>query len=234
MGKFSLKSLFVVEEPTTSASTESKGAKEEPSASAARRSSESPSSDSVSAPVTAPTPATPVAGDVDQGVVDSLISALEAANQSGYDYFEFSKSVEQQKSFLPDEKIRFQSSLAAASVMNVTPAGLVESANHYLAVLASKEKEFEQAQGQFKSKEIEQKQSSIVAMEKMIAEKAELITKLTAEIGKLQKDRDTMTGEIAANTAKIESIRSRFQASLSLVAGKIRADIDKIKTYLMA
>jgi len=228
VGKFSLKSLFVVDDSTTeSTPAESKVVKEEQTAPVARRSTESVPS----APVTAPTLS---AGEIDQGVVDSLIAALETANQPGYDYFEFSKSVEQQKSFLPDEKIRFQSSLAAASVMNVTPAGLVESANGYLAVLAGKEKEFEQAQSQFKSKEIEQKQSAILTMEKQIAEKAALITKLTEEIGKLQKERDVASSEITSNAAKIESIRSRFVASYAVVAGKIKTDIEKIKTYLMS
>jgi hypothetical protein len=218
--KFSLKGLFFEETETGSETTDT------------------PVSEK-SAPTARPVPQSAASGPISAGGIedpqirDSLLKALEDANQEGYDYFEFAKAVEQQKSFVESEQIRFQTTHAAASVMGVTPEKLVGSAQFYLGILNQKEKEFLTALDQNKLSQVDQKKKEIQTIEANIAQRAEQINRLTQEINDLQQKKVRIAGELSASEQKIETVRGNFYSTLKAIVGRVSADIEKIKKYLI-
>ncbi|MBN1984517.1 MAG: hypothetical protein JW795_23525 [Chitinivibrionales bacterium] len=229
--KFSLKSLFIQDSDADEAAS-----KQEQQTAGNPVSSAAPASQRFPAPLVSSamtqSGTSPSGGKEDAMIRDSLLQALEQANQQGYDYFEFARAVEQQKSIIESEQVRFQASHAAAAVMGVTPDLLLQSANYYISVLKAKEKEFNDALKQNTTAEVEQRQKEMARIEGELVNKTEMITKLTHEIAELQKTKNTLAEKIETSKQKIESIRANFMATYSIFITKITSDIEKIKQYL--
>ena len=162
---------------------------------------------------------------VDPAVSASLTKALEDANLPSYDYLEFAEAVDQQASIIPDESTRFKSVAMIAKQMGATPDKLVDAANQYLAVLKSQEQEFVKAM-QNNLESVDGVEKELLAMDVRIGE-------LQAEMAKLQEGKKAKMDSIAQNRAKIETVKANFYATLEVFTGKITADIDKIKRYLI-
>jgi hypothetical protein len=173
-----------------------------------------------------------IIGQEDSAIKEQLLSALEKANLPGYDYFEFIKAVEAQASLIPSEATRFQASFAAAATMNVKVETLSSSAAHYLSVLSKSEQDFLTALEGHSNKSILGKEDEIKQLDMDMSKMVEQIKTLNDQINKLQESKTALTNELSKNKAEAERVKTNFYTTLNVISGKIKSDIEKIKTYL--
>ncbi|MCB1192570.1 MAG: hypothetical protein H7A23_16850 [Leptospiraceae bacterium] len=220
---WSLSKLFFVEEETASKQEEN-----------SPKSKETTSGNKLSQQKNI-TPSDPPLLDItneDPKIKATLLAKLEEANLEGYDYFEFAKSVQEQASIVPDENTRYQMTYVAASVMGVTVPKLIDSANHYIGVLKSEEKKFNDSVRSQTDSSINAKQTQLKEIEEKIQSKNKQVQDLLTEMESLKKNQDTLSKEIIENKQKIESVKNNFQNTLNSLIEKISKDIEKIKEYL--
>jgi len=186
----------------------------------------------------APAPAGPVTspaqsiGQEDADIKQQLADALEKANQEGYDYFEFARSVDNQAKLIPSEALRFQSTFAVATSMGLSADKLLASAEHYLNVLKKKEDEFNKALIQHQGTAVTTKEEAIKKIDADMQAKAEQIQKITVEINGLQQQKTDMINEISTAKSDLERVKNNFYATLKIFTGRITSDIEKMKSYL--
>ncbi|HEY1055467.1 MAG TPA: hypothetical protein VGE24_10035 [Emticicia sp.] len=215
-----LKGLFVVQTPSEGETTESTDkatpAKAETSVNSTAQSSTPP----------------PPPGKASEKFYDILLSAMEANNQEGFDYFEYKKSLQTLAKMPMDEQTRYFSAFAAAQAMGVTSQKLTDSANFYLKVLASEDAKFQESVAAQREKQIGNKEKAIADMEATIKGKTEQIARLTEEIQKHQTDMEKMKAEISDAVIKIETTLSDFHATFDELTGQINKDVENMGKYL--
>ena len=149
-----LKSLFIIEEEDKSKGE--KPTKETPKAQVTPKKPIAPMKD-------APIQAGP--GQVSKKFTDVLLNAMQGANLDGFDYLEYKQSLNSLKKMSMDEATQYQSAYAMAQTMGATPEHLVKTAQHYINVLQTEEKKFEEALVAQKSKQIGSKEQEIKTLE---------------------------------------------------------------------
>ncbi|MDX1912665.1 MAG: hypothetical protein SFV22_14330 [Saprospiraceae bacterium] len=172
------------------------------------------------------------AGSLNDKFLEVLAAALEKNNQEGFDYFEFRQALKNLAKMPMDEPTRYQSAYAMAQTMGVTPAKLVESAQHYLAVLNGEQARFSEAHAQQKAKLIGNREEEAKNIEAAIQQKAEQIRQLTEEIEQAKLRSEQIRQEISDSTVKIESTRADFEATFASVVAQIQHDMSKIQEHL--
>ena len=173
-----------------------------------------------------------IVGQEDKEIKQQLLDALEKANLPGYDYFEFIKAIDAQATIIPSEAMRFQSSFAMASTMGVSVQTLLSSAQHYIEILSTKEKEFISALEKHSTDAVGGKEGQISSIDSEMQKKAEQIQQLTQDINVLQEQKTALTNEISSNRIKIDTVKNNFYATLKTINDRIVNDINKIKQYL--
>lgn len=171
-------------------------------------------------------------GKVNEDIQKSLLEALEKANLEGFDYFEYAKALDVLKTAIPAEQTRFQTAFATAAVMGVTKAKLLDTANHYLNALKTKESEFTKVVSEKIKNDVTGLEAQLPELQKSIQVKAEQIQKLTEEINAVQAKSTEITNQISENKIKIERVQNDFASTLKIIVDKIGSDIQKIQTYL--
>lgn len=219
-----LKSLFIIEDEE--AKKPVKGKKQ-----AADQPKKQASSTKTTASTTS-TPATPSPGKVSSKFINILLKAMDSNNLEGFDYLEFKQSLKSLEKMPMDDATRYQSAFAMAQTMGATPQKLMETANHYLKILATEEKKFEQALVAQRQKQIGSKESQIKKLEEIVTSKATQIKQLTKEIEEHQKQSNVLKKEIGGAVVKVESTKNDFIASYKKLIGQINADVENMKKYL--
>lgn len=219
-----LKSLFIIEDEEAKKSvkgkqTASKQPKKEVSAAKTTTSS-------------VPTPSTPSPGKVSSKFINILLKAMDNNNLDGFDYLEFKQSLKSLEKMPMDDATRYQSAFAMAQTLGATPQKLMDTAQHYLTVLANEEKKFEQALVAQRQKQIGSKESQIKKLEEVVASKAAKIKQLTQEIEEHQKKANSLKKEIGGAVVKVESTKNDFIASYEKLIGQITEDVENMKKYL--
>ena len=219
-----LKSLFIIEDeeakkPVKGKQTASKQPKKEVSAAKTTTSSVS-------------TPSTPSPGKVSSKFINILLKAMDNNNLDGFDYLEFKQSLKSLEKMPMDDATRYQSAFAMAQTLGATPQKLMDTAQHYLTVLANEEKKFEQALVAQRHKQIGSKESQIKKLEEVVASKAAKIKQLTQEIEEHQKKANSLKKEIGGAVVKVESTKNDFIASYEKLIGQITEDVENMKKYL--
>lgn len=219
-----LKSLFIVEDEEAK-----KPAKGKKSA------SEQPKKDVSTAKTTAgptPTPSTPSPGKVSSKFINILLKAMDNNNLDGFDYLEFKQSLKSLEKMPMDDATRYQSAFAMAQTMGATPQNLMDTAQHYVKVLANEEKKFEEALAAQRQKQIGSKESQIKKLEEVVNKKAQQIKQLTQEIEEHQKKANSLKTEIGGAVVKVESTKNDFIASYEKLVSQITEDVENMKKYL--
>ena len=161
-----LKSIFIIEEEADKASPKKTAVNKKgispPKARPAKKASSSPVT---SAPTAGERP-----GKVTAKFSDILLNALEKANQPGFDYLEFKKALQNLKKLNMDEATRYQSAYAAAQSMGITPQKLIESADHYLKVLAKEDQNFNDALKAQQQRQVRDQQAELPKLDEQIKE----------------------------------------------------------------
>ncbi len=209
-----LKGIFIVQTPTDGQPSEAMPAKTD---------------------VAATTPKVEVAmptGKVSDKFYEILFGAMEANNQSGFDYLEYKKSLQTLAKMPMDEATRYSSAYAAAQAMGVSSQALKDSAQFYLNVLKTEDSKFQESVNSQRQKQIGSKEKAITDLDATIKAKGEQIAKLTQEIAAHQEDMGKMKAEISEAVVKIETTLSDFHATYSDLIGQIGQDVENMKKYL--
>lgn len=171
-------------------------------------------------------------GNVSEKFTEILLQSMERNNQEGFDYIEYKRSLQTLEKMPMDEKTRYFSAFAAAQSMGINQQKLIDSAKFYLGILATEERQFQEATKGQRAKQVGGKEKTIASLEKTIQEKGELIAKLTQEIQQHQTDVDAMKSEIQEAVVKIDTTMQDFHASFTNLESQINDDIVKIGKYL--
>ncbi|MBL7825764.1 MAG: hypothetical protein JNJ57_03980 [Saprospiraceae bacterium] len=214
-----VKSVFIVEEGASgnTESTDNKTTVEIPS--------KETGATTTSAPVQAE-------GSLNNKFLEVLATALEKNNQEGFDYFEFRQALKNLSKMSMDEQTRYQSAYAMAQTMGITSAKLVESAQHYLNVLATEKTRFSDAHAQQRAKLIGNKEEEIKNLDQMVQQKSAQIAQLTKEIEEHRKNSELIRKEINDSTVKIETTKADFEVTFTSVMEQLQNDVVKIQQYL--
>ena len=179
-----------------------------------------------------PLPSGSQQGEVDDKIAATLADALEKNNQTGFDYFEYAKTVDALKATIPAEATLYQSAFASATVMGASAQTLLQSAEFYLGILDKKAIEFEHACKEEYAVSVEGKIKEITGIEEQIRQKAELIQQITNEINTFSTNKNTLLSEVEQSKNKIEIVRKKYNTTWEVFSSRIRLDIEKIKQYL--
>jgi chromosome segregation ATPase len=185
-----------------------------------------------SSPVSIPVSLTLSIGQEDAEIKKQLATALEKANQPGYDYFEFAQSVDALSPTLPSEELRFKTAFTVIASTGVSAEKLLSSAQFYLDILKAEENKFSSAVDKHSTDSVEAKERAIQKMDADMQTKSEQIRKLTEEINALQQQKTTTMNDVTGAKAEIEKVRNNFAATMKIFTSRIAGDIDKIKSYL--
>ena len=219
-----LKSLFIIEE-------EGPKSRKKPTT----KKSSSSSKPTKPAPVTTSTIKESIkgrTGRVDSKFVDILFQAMEKNNIDGFDYLEFKESLKSLEKMPMDEATRFKSAYAMAQTMGASAKQLEQTAQHYINVLKTEEKKFEQALENQRNNQIGSKKSELTKVEEIIKAKAAQIKALTQEIEASQKKVNVLKDQIEHASVKVENTKNDFIASYNMLVAQIDKDVDSIKKYL--
>lgn len=155
-----------------------------------------------------------------------LAKIMDDANLPGPDYYEFSKAMDTLRSSPLTEEQKYATIYAAFGAQGVTPQGLVDAAQKYIAIL-----------GQKKSSEFD---TSVQSAELAIKNREESIrifgeenVKLSSQIADNAKRIAELTEEMSRMKTKVEVKKTTFNMSYQNFINKIMGDIENIKKYLI-
>ena len=152
------------------------------------------------------------------------------ANLPGPDYFEFSKMC-QAMSTLPDET-RFPAVFSGLSIQGLTKQKLIESANHYIAVIDEDYQKFNAAVDQQIIADVQQMRLSSQQKAEEVKKKEELILQLQAEIQKDKQDAESLAHEANEKERKAKEKYNTYKAACEAVKSGIQSDVSKINTLI--
>ena len=221
-----LKSLFIVEEAAKKA-PEKKGATSTSKATTTKATSGTPTT-------ATPTPAvtTNASGEVEPKIIEKLLEAIEKNNVEGFDYLEYKKALQALEKLPMDEATKYRSAFATASTMGVTLEKLLETVKFYVGVLDNENDKFSNT---FKSQlndKVAGRQQEITQFQAIIKEKADQISKLTADITKHQQQIATLEAKISESNNLIQKTQSDFKTSYDHLKAQFEGDITKMQKYL--
>ncbi len=233
-----LKSLFVVEEESGTASgsgTETKKSTpaQEPISPAINGPINAPISSDTPAPVSEPTPPPPPPkAKINPRVYEKLMEAIERNNQDGFDYLEFKSSLKALAGLHADEATRFKTSYATASTMGVTVDKLLNSAAYYLQVMDKEKEAFKGVLKGLVEREILGRDQQREALKADIQSMQAQIKALNEKISAQQEKLGGIDEEVAKAQVKIEGTKSAFLATYNHIVDNMNSDVDKIQRYL--
>ncbi len=173
-----------------------------------------------------------LANKPDNKFLDILFKAMEKNNPPGFDYMEYRNSLNSLSKMPMDEATKYKSAYAMAQTMGATPKKLVDSAQHYVSVLKTEEKKFQAAMANQNNVKVVQNKEQIKMLSKTIQEKTAQIKKLTQEIEAHQKKIEAIQKTIDDSSMKVETTKTRFDASINFVLKQINLDVANMKKYL--
>jgi chromosome segregation ATPase len=186
-----------------------------------------------------PTPAAPAQttegerpGVVNKKFTNTLLNALEKANQPGFDYLEFKKALQNLKKLNMDDSTRFQSAYATAQSMNVTPQQLKDSAAHYLSVLTAEQQNFELALKGQQQTQIKDQEEQLPRLEAEVKRLEIQIKQLEEQIKKAKADQTRIKKSIEQAGVKLSNTKNDFLASYRAIADQIQSDVEDMERYL--
>jgi hypothetical protein len=157
---------------------------------------------------------------------------FEQANMPGPDYYEFCKMSETLEAHIPDEKARIAATFASLSIQGLTKQKLLEAAEYYKGIILKDKAAFEGAIDKKAQADLDTRKSNVVTYEKQIADNAELIKKLTAEITNAQTKIAALKEEIAVEEQKLNVNKNGYNLACEAMLNKINVDIQKIQASL--
>lgn len=167
----------------------------------------------------------------DKKFIDLLLNAIEKNNMEGYDYLEYKQTLQSLSAMNMDDATKYNSALAMAKTMGVNQQNILASAEHYLSVLNTEQKKFEEAVIAQKAKLDQSETNGLSTIEQSITNKQKQVEQLLAEIEQEKTQLAAAEADIKASAQKIQDTVSNFKGAYQLVAGQIQSDIQLIKQH---
>lgn len=160
---------------------------------------------------------------VDKDYNAQIDKLMEDNNQSGFDYLEFSKSINNSMPLTEQQKYELTAQMMTS--MGVSPADIINSASIYLNKIDEYVDTFSRALSHSKEEEISKKQEVITL-------KQELIKKLTLQIQEESVNIQKLTTDVGTSNNKLKAHENAFNNAVNNRKALINQHINNIKTYL--
>jgi hypothetical protein len=193
----------------------------------------------IAAPPAPNAPAAPVVvpnaagtAEVDLKFVEHFAALLEKANLP--DYFEYKQALKSMDGLGLDEQKQFQASWASFKAMGGVsdPSLLTTSAGQYLTILEKDRAAFLKDVEKAIQERVGALQQEMKKLEEDNQTHARQILELQKKIDENRGRQEQISGEVEAQSAKINENRASFETTYQSFAEQINADISKIRQYL--
>lgn len=169
---------------------------------------------------------------LDEKSVDFISKAIEKANLPGFDYVEFKQALSNIAKMNIDEATAFKSAYGTAMTMGLTKEKLLETANHYKAIVSKEREQFDVASEKQKDLKIGDNLRQVQDMNKKILDNELKIKQLQDEIETLRVKVRGMDYEREQAYGKIEEAKTKFTFAHQSILNQIEKDIENIQKYL--
>ena len=169
---------------------------------------------------------------LDEKSVDFISKAIEKANLPGFDYVEFKQALSNIAKMNIDEATAFKSAYGTAMTMGLTKEKLLETANHYKAIVSKEREQFDVASEKQKDLKIGDNLRQVDDMNKKILDNELKIKQLQDEIETLRVKVRGMDYEREQAYGKIEEAKTKFTFAHQSIMNQIEKDIENIQKYL--
>ncbi len=169
---------------------------------------------------------------LDERSVDFISKAIEKANLPGFDYVEFKQALSNIAKMNIDEATAFKSAYGTAMTMGLTKEKLLETANHYRAIVSKEKEQFDVASEKQKDLKIGDNLRQVDDMSKKILDNELKIKQLQDEIETLRVKVRGMDYEREQAYSKIEEAKTKFTFAHQSILNQIEKDIENIQKYL--
>jgi|SRR5581483_515588 len=176
-----------------------------------------PSSTSFSFSVPAPS--------IDPALNEMLTKSLEENKLAGFDYLKFISAVQETKSTGLAEEACYKVTFSTAKQLGVDKNSLLKSGQHYIDVLNQDENDFNADCAEYERAQVQAREAKLAKVESTIAD-------LKKQLSQLTEDSATLTQELHAEKAKLDSRKAAFSVTLDTLRNTIKTNIDKIGQYL--
>lgn len=173
-------------------------------------------------------------GTFDSTIFEELSKAMDFANLPGPDYYEFRNAIQAQKDLpIPDnQKYAMVYSTLQASEKSFNKEKLTTSIQHYLEILDTKKKEFEEGKAANFNVTVTSKQKEVEKNDTLIQQKMEQISALNKDIQDLQLQNQELQKGVEAATVKINTVALNFDYTWLFLVNQIKDDLKKIESYI--
>lgn len=155
---------------------------------------------------------------------------FDQANLPGPDYYEFAKMC-QAMSALPDDT-KFIAAFSGLQVQGLTKAKLLESAQHYIAIIDEDAAKFNTAIDQKILADVKQKRDNIEKKKKALADKVQLIAQLQAELANDNTEITTLTTDADDQERKATAKGAIYKQACQTRKDQISGDLTKINIHI--
>ena len=169
---------------------------------------------------------------LDEKSISFLTNALQAANLPGFDYLEFKQSLNALSEMHFDEEMSFKSAFATATTVGLTKAKLLETANHYKAIIEKEKEKFDAALKNQQQERIDKKKEEQQKLSDKIIEHRATIMKLQEEMAAFEKTITVINKDIASDSEKLEQQKAKFEMAHTSTINQMNKDIDGIQKYI--
>jgi hypothetical protein len=155
---------------------------------------------------------------------------FDKANLPGPDYFEFSKMCQAMATLADNAK--YPAIFTGLQVQGLSKEKLLESANHYIAIIDEDAKKFNTAIDSKILAEVQLKRNEASNKQKALQEKINLIAQLQAELTKDTSEIEILQNEANDQERKAQEKANTYKAACESRKASINEDVAKINTYI--
>jgi hypothetical protein len=166
-------------------------------------------------------------------ILEKLNDAFEKDKPGGIDFLTFFKAIHAMN-MIPDEKVRYQAAFGSLAAQGAQADVILSTADHYLQILADKQRDFEGFLVQQREVRVQSKTAEAEGIRKAIQDKSEQIAKLTQEITQLSTDELNARNEASRSEADLAAYQNTFESVKARVQDEILAIKQKISDHVIA
>ncbi len=169
---------------------------------------------------------------IDEKSLESLLKALERNMLSGFDYLKFKSAVISLSQLHLDETTAIKSAFVTAAAGGLTKEKLLETAQHYRAVIAKEKDLFDAATERHRDQRIGEKLKQVATLKQLIADNQLKIKQLQDEMEQATAQVREADFEIEQAVQKIDEAKGKFGLAHQTVLGHIEKDIQRMQSVL--
>jgi predicted RNase H-like nuclease (RuvC/YqgF family) len=169
---------------------------------------------------------------LDTQSIDYISKALEKANLPGFDYIEFKSALFNLSKMGLEEPIAYKSAFATASTLGLTKEKLIETAEHYKAVVEKEKQHFDSALQNRQQMQIGENLEKAKKLEQIVTDNELKIKALQSEIESSRGQLKTLDFDREQAQVKIDEAKSRFILAHQSILNQMEKDISNLKTHI--